>query len=105
MVTRAEDIRFVQENYEIFSHEEFMIPRTPMPLKPLPLAVDPPMHARYREVINPGFMPGKVAKMRDDARDLTLAIIRKMQHNGGCASLDELTHGIPVTWVRQHGEL
>src|SRR3546814_11648343 len=48
MVTRAEDIRFVQENYEIFSHEEFMIPRTLMPLNPLPLAVDPPRSEERR---------------------------------------------------------
>src|SRR3546814_7399585 len=97
MVTRAEDIRFVQENYEIFSHEEFMIPRTLMPLKPLPLAVDPPMHARYRAVINPGFMPGKVAKMRDDARDLTIELIEKMKPNGGCEFLGEFARVMPVT--------
>lgn len=97
MVTRAEDVRFVQENYEIFSHEEFMIPRTLMPLKPLPLAVDPPNHARYRAVINPGFMPGKVAKMRDDARELTIELTEKMKPNGGCEFLGEFARVMPVT--------
>ncbi|MEZ5708321.1 MAG: cytochrome P450 [Blastomonas sp.] len=97
MVTRAEDVRFVQENYEIFSHEEFMIPRTLMPLKPLPLAVDPPNHARYRAVINPGFLPSKVAKMRDDARELTIELTEKMRPKGHCEFLGEFARVMPVT--------
>ncbi|MGQ2931090.1 MAG: hypothetical protein ACT6Q3_11495, partial [Sphingopyxis sp.] len=97
MVTRAEDVKFVQLNYEIFSHEEFMIPRTLMPLKPLPLAVDPPNHARYRAVINPGFMPGKVAKMRDDARELTIELVEKLLPQGHCELLGDFARVMPVT--------
>lgn len=97
MVTRAEDVKFVQENYEIFSHEEFMIPRTLMPLKPLPLAVDPPNHARYRAVINPGFTPKHVARMRDEARALTIELIEAIRPNGGCEFLSEFARVMPVT--------
>ena len=64
LVTRAEDVRFVQNNYEIFSHEEFMIPRQLMAYRPVPLAVDPPNHARYRAVLNPAFVPSAIARMR-----------------------------------------
>src|SRR3546814_18652738 len=55
------------------------------------------MHARYRAVINPVFMPGKVAKMRDDARDLTIELIEKMKPNGGCEFLGEFARVMPVT--------
>src|SRR3546814_11475549 len=81
-----------------------MIPRTLMPLKPLPLAVDPPTHARYRAVINPGFMPGKVAKMRDDASDLTIELTEKRKPNGGCAFLREFARVMPVTDRKSGGE-
>src|SRR3546814_19001039 len=40
MVTSAEDICFVLANYEIFSPEELMIPRTLIPLITPPIAVD-----------------------------------------------------------------
>lgn len=97
MVTRAEDVKFVQENYEIFSHEEFMIPRTLMPFKPLPLAVDPPNHARYRAVINPGFTPKNVARMREEARALTIELIEAMKPKGGCEFLSDFARVMPVT--------
>ena len=97
LVTRAEDVRFVQENYEIFSHEEFMIPRALMPLKPIPLAVDPPNHAKYRAVINPGFSPKRVEGMREQARALTIELIDRMKPNGGCEFLREFARVMPVT--------
>lgn len=97
LVTRAEDVRFVQENYEIFSHEEFMIPRTLMPLKPLPLAVDPPNHARYRAVINPGFTPKNVARMREEARALTIELIETIGPKGNCEFLSEFARVMPVS--------
>lgn len=97
LVTRGEDVRFVQENYEIFSHEEFMIPRTLMPFKPIPLAVDPPNHARYRAVINPGFMPKRVEGMRDQARALTIDLIDQIQPNGRCEFMSEFARIMPVT--------
>ncbi|MEO7134475.1 MAG: cytochrome P450 [Vicinamibacterales bacterium] len=97
LVTRAEDVRFVQENYEIFSHEEFMIPRALMPLKPIPLAVDPPNHARYRAVINPGFMPKRVEGMREQARALTVDLIDQMKPNGRCEFMREFARVMPVS--------
>lgn len=97
LVTRAEDVRFVQENYDVFSHEEFMIPRQLMVRKPIPLAVDPPNHARYRAVINPGFAPKAVARMRDAARELTIELVEKMRPAGRCEFLSEFARIMPVT--------
>lgn len=97
MVTRAEDVKFVQENYEIFSHEEFMIPRVLMPFRPVPLAVDPPNHARYRAVLNPAFTPSRVAKMRDDARALTVELAEAIRPAGRCEFLSQFARIMPVT--------
>src|SRR5262249_22007861 len=48
IVVRAEDIKWVQENHPIFSHEVFIIPRGSVKMIWPPLTVDPPNHARYR---------------------------------------------------------
>lgn len=97
LVTRAEDVRFVQENYEVFSHEIFMIPRELQRFRPVPLAVDPPNHTRYRAVINPGFTPKRVLAMREDARALTIELAEKMLPNGSCEFLSEFARIMPVT--------
>jgi cytochrome P450 len=96
MVTRAEDVKFVQENYAIFSHEEFMIPRVLMPFKPIPLAVDPPNHARYRAVMNPAFKPSAVARMREDARALTCELTEQLRPRGACEFVNDFARIMPV---------
>ncbi|MDP3908551.1 cytochrome P450 [Novosphingobium sp.] len=97
LVTRAEDVRFVQNNYEIFSHEEFMIPRQLMAFKPVPLAVDPPNHARYRAVLNPAFVPSAIARMREDARTLTIEITESLLAAGHCEFMSAFARIMPVT--------
>lgn len=84
VVTRFEDVKWVQENYGIFSHEEFTIPREASPVKMPPLTVDPPLHARYRAVLNPFFTPRKVGDMGEQARALTIELIEKVRRNGRC---------------------
>ncbi|MDO7834800.1 cytochrome P450 [Sphingobium sp. HBC34] len=84
VVTRFDDVKWVQENFAIFSHEEFTIPREASPVKMPPLTVDPPNHARYRAVLNPYFTPKRVAKMGDQARALTNELIDRLIDRGKC---------------------
>jgi len=97
MVTRAEDVRFVQNNYEIFSHEIFSIPPQLQAFKPVPLAVDPPNHARYRAVLNPAFTPKAVARMREEARALTIDLVEGIRADGRCEFLSQFARIMPVT--------
>ncbi|MEO8724156.1 MAG: cytochrome P450 [Sphingobium sp.] len=97
LVTRGEDVRFIQENYQVFSHEIFMIPRELQQFKPVPLAVDPPNHTKYRAVINPGFTPRKVAALREDARALTIELTQQMLPTGKCEFVSEFARIMPVT--------
>jgi cytochrome P450 len=97
VVTRAEDIKFVQENHEIFSHEVFLIPKAYLPMRLLPLTADPPEHARYRAVVNPGFTPNKIMVMREKARELTIELAEKMKPAGGCEFVNEFARVMPVT--------
>lgn len=97
IVTRGEDIKFVQENFEVFSHEEFTIPRGSSPVKMPPLTVDPPLHARYRAVLNPSFTPTRVAEMRDKARALTRELAERLRPLGKCEFVNDFARVMPVT--------
>jgi cytochrome P450 len=94
VMTRAEDIRLAQQNYEIFSHEELFIPRTSAQL--VPLTTDPPRHARYRAVLNYGFTPQKIKALRTDIRTLTVDLIEKLKSQDGCEFVSEFARIVPV---------
>jgi len=96
IATRRDDMKFIQENYKIFSHEEFIIPRGALPMKMLPLTVDPPLHARYRMVLNPFFRPASVNLMKDKAEALTLDLIHELQPKGRCEFLNDFARVMPA---------
>lgn len=97
IVTRAADVKWVQENYQIFSHEVFSIPRGTSRFRLPPLTVDPPLHARYRAVLNPAFTPSRVREMSDTARDLTVSLIDGLKPKGGCEFVSEFARVMPVS--------
>lgn len=96
IVTRAEDIKWVQENYQIFSHEVFNIPPGATPVIMPPLTMDPPNHARFRAVINPFMMPGKVKGMVDKARAIAIELIEKIEQNDHCEFRAQFASILPV---------
>jgi cytochrome P450 len=96
IATRAEDVRWVQENYAIFSHEVFTIPRGSVRIIMPPLTVDPPLHARYRAVFNPFFTPSRVAVMAEKARALTIELIDGFAAKGACEFVEDFAHKLPV---------
>ncbi|MBG6120137.1 cytochrome P450 [Sphingobium sp. AEW010] len=97
VVTRADDIRWVQENFATFSHEVFNIPRGLTPMIMPPLTVDPPNHARYRAILNPAFTPSKVAGLHDKIRALTVELIEQIKPHGGCEFVSEFARVMPVS--------
>ena len=96
IVTRAEDIKWVEENHEIFSHEQFLLPRGAVNLFSPPITVDPPKHARYRAVLNPYLTPTKVKALGDKARALAIELIDKLKPRGRCEFVGEFGHVFPV---------
>ena len=97
ILTRGEDIKAVQENFEVFSHEVFSIPRGSSPVRMPPLTVDPPLHARYRAILNPFFTPTRVRIMREQADALTRDLIASIKPRGGCEFVNEFARVMPVT--------
>jgi cytochrome P450 len=96
VVTRAEDVKWVQENYGIFSHEEFTIPRGGTPIIMPPLSVDPPRHARYRAIINPHLTPSKVKILADKARGIAIELIEGIRTKDSCEFVEDFASILPV---------
>lgn len=97
ILTRGEDIKNVQENFEVFSHEVFSIPRGSSPVRMPPLTVDPPLHARYRAILNPFFTPTRVRAMREQADQLTRDLIAGIKPKGRCEFVNDFARVMPVT--------
>ena len=97
IVTRAEDIKFVQESYQVFSHEVFTIPRGATKIVMPPLTVDPPEHAKYRNVLNPFFRGHKVLDLEAKVRALTIELIEGLKPKGSCEFMNDFARIMPVS--------
>ena len=96
ILTRAEDLKWAQETHEIFSHEEFLIPRGSVNVAMPPITVDPPLHARYRAVLNTYFTPNKVRKTAEFGRRLTIDQIEQLKPKGRCDFVRDFARIMPV---------
>ncbi len=84
MSTRAEDIKWVQETWELFSSKEKSVPRGSLPYMP-PITYDPPDHARYRAVFNPYFTRRRIEEEYEPkARAVIQALVRRLRPQGRC---------------------
>ena len=97
ILIRAEDVKWVQETYQIFSHEEYIVPRGDTPWLP-PLTVDPPNNIPYRAVINPSFTKKRVEDVyQPTIRALTIELIERLKRRGQCEFVDEFARVMPVS--------
>lgn len=97
ILTRGEDIKYVQENFEVFSHEVFTIPRGSSPIRMPPLTVDPPLHARYRAILNPFFTPGRIRTMHAGIEEFTRDLIARIKVRGRCEFVNDFARVMPVS--------
>lgn len=95
ILTRAEDIEFVQKNHDPFSMREINLPSTTT-IRILPLASDPPEHAGYRNIINRFFAPQIVRNREDEIRELTVNLIEKFINKGSCEFMADFAMQLPI---------
>lgn len=97
LLTRADDVRWAQETYQILSHEEFFVPRGSAPPMP-PATVDPPDTSRYRAILNPFFTRGTVSERYEPlVRALSAALIEGIRPAGHCDFVPEFARIMPVS--------
>lgn len=97
ILTRAEDIEFVQKNHDPFSMREINLPASTTTVRILPLASDPPEHAGYRAIINRFFAPQTVRNMEDEIRALTIDLIEGFRNKGECEFMADFAMKLPIT--------
>ena len=74
ILTRAEDIEFVQLHHDPFSMSSITLGQK-TPLAILPLESDPPQHAAYRRVVMPSLTPKAISALQERIRNTTIELI------------------------------
>ena len=96
IATRAEDIKWIQETWNLFSAQEKGVPRGRMPHMP-PITCDPPEHTRYRAVFNPHFTAKRIKEQFEPAaRAVMVDLIEQMLPAGGCEAVGTFATPAPI---------
>lgn len=94
IATRAEDIKEMQLNYEVFSYQSVTIPRSSTPS--LPTELDPPEHGPMRALISPLFAPDVLKDIEPRVRVLSRSLIQGFKPNGKCEFQSEFARHLPI---------
>jgi cytochrome P450 len=99
VLTRAEDIRYVWQNTELFTSvgnvnfnaiigESWVL---------TPLELDPPAHGKFRAFLNPFFAPTRLKQMEQEIADTAGGLIENFAARGSCEFVNEFAHPFPVS--------
>jgi cytochrome P450 len=95
VVSGADAVEFATKHPEIFSSEE-AFDRLGSPLRLIPIAVDPPDHARYRRLLDRFFAPKQMAELDSTLRSQLVKLIESIRARGGtCDVVPELAVPYP----------
>ena len=98
VVTRADDIARMHQDWQHFSNDSYLIPKKPPELpKELPLECDPPRHTELRKPLATALMPKVVYELEDKIRALAIELIEGVYARGSCEFVDEIGQALPVT--------
>jgi cytochrome P450 len=93
-VTGAEPVEFALKHPDLFSSAEaFDSLGSPLPL--VPIAFDPPDHARFRRILDPLFAPRRIAAMAPELRVLAGELIDGIAARGECDIVADLAIPYP----------
>ncbi|MDQ1697826.1 MAG: hypothetical protein QOJ03_3179 [Frankiaceae bacterium] len=95
LLISPEAVQFAHRHPELFSSARaFDGLGSPVPL--IPIAVDPPDHARYRRVLDPMLSPKVVGAMDDGLRQQARELISAFAGRGECDAVPELARLYPT---------
>jgi cholest-4-en-3-one 26-monooxygenase len=105
--TRYEDVSRINREWETFSSArggpllpdmdaEAMAMQSQMMLN-----MDPPMHTRYRLLVNKGFTPRTIGHLEDRARLLTTAILDDVCEKGECDFVTDVAAELPLQVIAE----
>jgi cytochrome P450 len=91
-----DDIREAYRNHEFFSTRHDSVPPTPGFPALQPNGVDPPAHAKFRNLLAPLFTPGAVAGLKDEIRRRAAALIDTFAGAGHCDFVAQFSGRLPT---------
>jgi cytochrome P450 len=97
IVSKYEDVHFVCAHPELFSSHPAHIPPNMGQDRPvIPLEIDPPDHAKYRQVLSPIFAPPKMQALVPRIRTTVNAMIDTFIERGRCEFVSEFAEPLPT---------
>ncbi|MDB5447158.1 MAG: cytochrome [Phenylobacterium sp.] len=103
MISRADDVRHVLQQPELFSSHGIagfsaMVGEA-WPL--IPLELDPPVHSKYRTILNGIFSPAKIKALEEGVRGRAVALIETVVAKGECEFVEAFARPFPVSIFMQ----
>jgi cytochrome P450 len=101
LVTRGDDIDYVQKNFDPFSMTEASFQKALLPpgspvYRMLPLESDPPEHTAYRAIVTPWFTPKYIGGLEQDVRRLAIELIERVRGDGSCEFVRDFALQLPI---------
>ena len=96
VVSRYEQVKDLYQNAELFSSESFTAWDPDPPYRFVPTQIDPPEHIKYRQLLNPKFSPGAVARREDAMREIAARLIAEVAPRGECDYVAEFAIRFPT---------
>ena len=106
-VTRYEDVVAVNRDNELYSSHRGTALIMDQPEDTLAqqrlmmLNMDPPMHTRYRLLVNKGFTPRMVGKLEERIGALTNDIVDKVSEKGSCDFVVDIAAELPLQVIAE----
>ena len=107
-VTRYDDVVTVNRDNALFSSHEGAVFIWDLPPDQLEqqrmmmLNMDPPLHTRYRRIVNRGFTPRMVQELGDTLRKRTTAIVDQVAERGECDRYEHERRELEPAGRREH---
>ena len=97
IVSKYEDVHYVCQHPEIFSSNPAHIPPNMGQDRPvIPLEIDPPDHAKYRQILSPVFSPPRMQALEGKIRTTVNAMIDEFIERGRCEFISDLAEPLPT---------
>lgn len=94
VVTRYEDVSWVERNPEIFCSRMGVRPDQPGGISII--TMDAPDHTIHRRLVNKGFTPRKVRSLAGHIDELTTGVLDRIAAAGECDFVDDIAYRIPL---------
>lgn len=94
ILTSADAVEFAAKNPEKFSSAR-ALDRLASPVPLIPVAIDPPDHARFRKVLDPFFSPKRMAEREHELRRQAGELVDAIVARGRCEVIKDLATPFP----------